>query len=1502
MAQTPPESANRTGWPMSAAASGSFGNESAGGSVGFSDTFAGLEDFIDDDEALGAATASAVSMEDSVVRRRLRVRTTSIPGARVDLSVVSQVQRDRASLGHGASLGSNAMRYASNGITLAPSSVLQVELYGRQWNITLPSPSAAVQLLIVLACLASQLLLFGDILYQLLMLAITFVVQGLMLFFLHSGLHLRQRAASGYYSIHGIGKEQEHLGRAQGQTWRTHSQPRREPLRSGTQQWNPFFERGPHAESFRELGTNTWRRIWAELMSLISSGDIQGMLHALVESKAFLLQRLLITVFWCALYVHFTKYLYRDEVCDRGSYETTFIHALIGYEWRCKWLTDRIPDWHVPVERVFLWIVNIDFCVSLITAREKFKWIKRLSTVLDIFTMPLFMLFVRWGLAIDPEDYLSLYGYMRFMRLYGLHRTLERIATSTSEITLKIVSISLGVLGIIFTFSGAMFNEEAPAGLKGEFTAFFDYVYFFVVTLSTVGYGDFAPVTGFGRLLCINAIGIVVIFIPAQIRELGYLIRQPRGQIGVIPSRKVLGVDGKFVLLLAGGLSADELDTFIWELAHGHTLYCRNVVVFTTSPVKDFEETVSDALSKFGIRLCIKAGDTASGVSQDLCKLRWDAVGAVIVFSDRRCGTGEAATPLSSEQVSEDHRSVVRCLHVRKFWDQAFGLSCHLLREDSSRQVLDMGAEQVTSRHDLMLKIMAKTCSGYLHGAFMCVYRITCPPFVATAMPPYKYEELLLLLADHSRVCLFGIDRMASTGHMLLNPAGQELTAADGLIILASSARKALEIQALGLNYRTVSESPFWSELDRDRMRLFIPARFRMQGENDDVSASQTGPPHIITATEVDETRSPERHHADTASIRESRGTRRYSSGDEPIVFPIPGMPESVSEVSEDQAEGTTKKKRSASAGAVLTRDMSDRLAHMGLADGQTGGAGGSSKRRGLRRQNTFFTTGRRALKAVRSMGSIFGPSPQSSSGTTTRRPSGTEGEASPSRRFRGESSAFADGSLDVIIQASLPTAIAQGAEKRGLLIEQRKNFVSGATRLRLQPVYRVDKSRIIFEDFLEAFPELTSTLEGRMGDDPDFNFSIFDPSGALGFTATGPSLVVVVGWPNGLPCFLRTIFSSKGSAKTKCVVLSPNTEGSIAELSEFAGRVAWVLGSPTSREDLARAGVGAADVVAVLTSISSWPGVARGPSRSSLPGPANRFSNPPGSSARPPPQDFISALTTHEIKHVKDKVKSSGRCNTRDLDSSSTGAGRRTSVASMFSEDGTEAVRVSRSIITCLQDVTCLSFLDESSWWPSEGVKGNLFHMDSPEFAMGNVISESILFPAISRSPVLSDILVDAGIMASLMIDGGLDFYGDQPNSGIQPCVELVDLSEAWKNERLNAFFAKSNMPSETREQIAASSDPLRIAGATFGDLLKHLVSGGCVPLGLYRRQPQSSYAALSFSPDSEKNAQLKQGTESFDEWLLSGFQVVRLHLPANVNVAELGRSGVHHWSSELF
>lgn len=45
--------------------------------------------------------------------------------------------------------------------------------------------------------------------------------------------------------------------------------------------------------------------------------------------------------------------------------------------------------------------------------------------------------------------------------------------------------------------------------------------------------------------------------------------------------------------------------------------------------------------------------------------------------------------------------------------------------------------------------------------------------------------------------------------------------------------------------------------------------------------------------------------------------------------------------------------------------------------------------------------------------------------------------------------------------------------------------LVNGATRLRLQPVFKVDESRIVFEDFLGAFPELAATIESRLRNEP---------------------------------------------------------------------------------------------------------------------------------------------------------------------------------------------------------------------------------------------------------------------------------------------------------------------------------------------------------------------------------------------------------------------------------
>jgi voltage-gated potassium channel len=61
----------------------------------------------------------------------------------------------------------------------------------------------------------------------------------------------------------------------------------------------------------------------------------------------------------------------------------------------------------------------------------------------------------------------------------------------------------------------------AESGLEGsQIKTFMDAVYFSIVTLTTVGYGDITPVSGYGRFITILIITSGIAFIPWQIRDL----------------------------------------------------------------------------------------------------------------------------------------------------------------------------------------------------------------------------------------------------------------------------------------------------------------------------------------------------------------------------------------------------------------------------------------------------------------------------------------------------------------------------------------------------------------------------------------------------------------------------------------------------------------------------------------------------------------------------------------------------------------------------------------------------------------------------------------------------------------------------------------------------------------------------------------------------------------------------------------------------------------------
>lgn len=108
---------------------------------------------------------------------------------------------------------------------------------------------------------------------------------------------------------------------------------------------------------------------------------------------------------------------------------------------------------------------------------------------------------------------------LRLVRVFNDRLWFGQVTSAESLILLRIL-FTLGA--IIFIYSGLIFQVEHPRNPEG-FRTFVDALYFAVVTMTTVGYGDVTPISDVGRGLTVAMILTGVALIPTQISS---LIRQ----------------------------------------------------------------------------------------------------------------------------------------------------------------------------------------------------------------------------------------------------------------------------------------------------------------------------------------------------------------------------------------------------------------------------------------------------------------------------------------------------------------------------------------------------------------------------------------------------------------------------------------------------------------------------------------------------------------------------------------------------------------------------------------------------------------------------------------------------------------------------------------------------------------------------------------------------------------------------------------------------------------
>lgn len=111
-----------------------------------------------------------------------------------------------------------------------------------------------------------------------------------------------------------------------------------------------------------------------------------------------------------------------------------------------------------------------------------------------------------------PLRFLRLFLLFRLFKLFRYARSINEFVKVLSEKRFELYTLGIFIAFMVFTAASAIFFFEAR-GEGGEIDDFFDGIYWAIVTLSTVGYGDITPQTPEGRIvtlvLIMTGIGVI---------------------------------------------------------------------------------------------------------------------------------------------------------------------------------------------------------------------------------------------------------------------------------------------------------------------------------------------------------------------------------------------------------------------------------------------------------------------------------------------------------------------------------------------------------------------------------------------------------------------------------------------------------------------------------------------------------------------------------------------------------------------------------------------------------------------------------------------------------------------------------------------------------------------------------------------------------------------------------------------------------------------------------
>lgn len=194
------------------------------------------------------------------------------------------------------------------------------------------------------------------------------------------------------------------------------------------------------------------------------------------------------------------------------------------------------PIFFIKSEWVFTIIFTLEYLLRIASHPKPTRYIFSFFGIIDLMAiLPTYL-----GLFFDQSTFLLTFRALRLLRMFRVFK----LARYLKEASILIKALQASVYKIV-VFFGTVLSLVLVLGtlfylIEGEengFTSIPQSIYWAIVTITTVGYGDIAPVTVLGKILASIAMltGYSIIAVPTGIFsiELGKVVKDNRKNGGL---------------------------------------------------------------------------------------------------------------------------------------------------------------------------------------------------------------------------------------------------------------------------------------------------------------------------------------------------------------------------------------------------------------------------------------------------------------------------------------------------------------------------------------------------------------------------------------------------------------------------------------------------------------------------------------------------------------------------------------------------------------------------------------------------------------------------------------------------------------------------------------------------------------------------------------------------------------------------------------------------------